>query len=75
MEVKKPMTIQMASRRRNRLALWRDIQEITRRHQRNGASATWVYYNHIADTYFISLSSYQRIVRKNLDQLAKEIGE
>jgi hypothetical protein len=50
-----------------------EVQEITLREKRRGASQQWVYEHLIKDQYFISYSTYNRYLSRNAKaELRKE---
>lgn len=42
-----------------------EVQEITLREKRRGASQQWIYEHMIKDKYFISYSTYNRYLARN----------
>jgi len=57
----------------NKLRLIIRIQNITLEHTRRGVTQKWVYENHIAPVYFISLTTYYRYLSFNAKAALREL--
>jgi hypothetical protein len=50
-----------------------EIQEITLREKKRGASQQWVYEHLVRDQYFISYSTYNRYLSRNAKAELKQV--